>query len=55
VTAQDPKKISYNVLHNLGSIYDLTEEVIYRINDWDYEYTKEFFWQRNGTIFGTLF
>ena len=29
-TASDLNKLSYNFVHNLGSIYDLTEEGIYR-------------------------
>ena len=54
-TMTDWKKLLYNVTHNLGSVYDLTEELVYRIMDWDTEYKKEFFWSRTGTICGSLF
>jgi hypothetical protein len=32
-TASSLNKLTYNIAHNLGSIYDLTEEGIYRSKD----------------------
>lgn len=32
-TLSDPQKLLYNSVHNLGSIYDLTEESIWRSLD----------------------
>ncbi len=34
-TITDINKILYNIFHNLGKIYDLTEEAVYRIIDWE--------------------
>jgi len=34
-TLTDPMKLSYNFVHNLGSIYDLTEELVWRSADFE--------------------
>jgi len=51
----DAQKLLYNLTHNLGSIYDLVEEFIYRIQDFENEKMNNFFWSRSGTICGALF
>lgn len=54
-TVSDWKKLIYNLAHNLGNIYDLTEEIVFRLGDVENEYLKLFFWDRIGYVFGTLF
>lgn len=54
-TMSDAQKLLYNLTHNLGSIYDLVEEFIYRIQDFENEKMNNFFWSRSGTICGALF
>jgi hypothetical protein len=34
-TVSDIGKLGYNLVHNLGKIYDLIAELIYRCMDWD--------------------
>lgn len=55
-TMSDAKKLSYNVAHNLGNIYDLVEEGIKRSIKWDEGVwlTREY-WARMGFIFGANF
>ena len=48
-------KLLYNITHNLGSLYDLIEELTYRIMDWEEEKLNLFFWVRTGTIAGSIF
>lgn len=54
-TISDINKLGYNLAHNLGPIYDMTEEFVYRMIDAKEEYKAKFFWDRSGTILGTLF
>ena len=54
-TIGDWKKLLYNLAHNLGNIYDLTEELVYRMKDAEKDYLRLFFWDRTGFIVGTLF
>ena len=54
-TATDYKKLIYNFAHNLGSIYDLTEEAVYRFMDIENQYQTREFWIRLGLILGTNF
>ena len=55
-TMSDIRKLSYNVAHNLGNIYDLVEEGFKRSIDWDegVYYTRPY-WSRMGFIFGANF
>jgi len=54
-TATDANKVAYNLIHNLGMIYDLTEEGIYRSMDWEYNRYNYLYWRRMGFICGTNF
>lgn len=55
-TMSDFKKLSYNVAHNLGNIYDLTEEGIYRSMKWSQGiWLTRDYWARMGFIFGANF
>ena len=54
-TTSDFNKLLYNFTHNLGDIYDLTEEAIFRFYDFEYEGETHKFWQRMGYIFGANF
>lgn len=54
-TLTDANRLLFNLAHNLGAIYDLTEELIYRMSEAEQQYTEEIFWIRSGTIFGGLF
>jgi len=51
-TLKDINKVLYNSIHNLGNIYDLTEEGIKRMIDYETEYKTKIFWIRMGTILG---
>jgi len=53
-TVQDWHKLLYNLAHNLGNIYDLTEEFIWRIQTAEEHMEKLFFWDRCGFIVGSL-
>lgn len=44
----------YNIAHNLGNIYDLTEEMVYRFIDWETQIEKVFFWHRYGFAMGSI-
>mmetsp|Transcript_21876 Transcript_21876/g.33925 ORF Transcript_21876/g.33925 Transcript_21876/m.33925 type:complete len:198 (+) Transcript_21876:1156-1749(+) len=54
-TATDYQKLLYNLAHNLGSIYDLTEEAVYKIIDYQEQWDTRDFWARLGLILGTNF
>jgi len=54
-TLIDPNKLLYNLVHNLGSIYDLTEELIWRSADFEKQGNTRYFWMRLGYIFGSNF
>jgi len=54
-TLSDGNKLLYNFSHNLGSIYDLTEEAIYKIQSFDKDWESQEYWKRMGIIFGTNF
>jgi hypothetical protein len=54
-TAYDYQKLLYNVAHNLGSIYDLTEEMVYKIMNFNDLWDSKEYWQRMGLIMGTNF
>jgi hypothetical protein len=43
-TTSDFNKLLYNFTHNLGNIYDLTEEAIFRFYDFEYEGETHKFW-----------
>jgi hypothetical protein len=49
------EKMFYNVCHNLGNIYDLTEEGIKRTMDWSHNKLKISYWSRMGYIIGRDF
>jgi len=48
-------KLLYNMAHNLGSIYDLTEEAVYKIIDFSSLWDSKEYWARMGLILGTNF
>lgn len=54
-TALDWKKLLFNTLHNLGSIYDLGEETYFRIVDFENQGDTVEFWARMGFISGSIF
>ena len=54
-TISDFNKLLYNFTHNLGNIYDLTEEAVLRFYDFEDESQKMYFWKRMGFIFGRNF
>lgn len=54
-TGKDINKLTYNFAHNLGSIYDMTEEAIYRSADIEEVYDDVEYWARMGTIVGSNF
>jgi len=54
-TASDINKLSYNFAHNLGSIYDLSEEGIKRSLDIENQWDEEEYWARIGLIMGSNF
>jgi hypothetical protein len=54
-TGKDIKKLTYNFAHNLGNIYDMTEEGIYRSIDFEDNYDSVEYWARMGTIIGSNF
>jgi hypothetical protein len=54
-TISDFNKLLYNLTHNLGPIYDMVEEFVYRMMDAKEEWKRGFFWHRSGTILGSLF
>jgi hypothetical protein len=54
-TGKDINKLTYNFAHNLGNIYDLTEEGIIRSEDIKVVYDSVDYWGRMGTIIGTNF
>jgi len=47
-TLTDPNKLVYNFAHNLGSIYDMSEEGIYRSIDFKKNWNDTFYWDRMG-------
>ena len=49
-TGSDINKLAYNFAHNLGSIYDLTEEGIARSLDIENQWDTELYWARMGLI-----
>jgi hypothetical protein len=54
-TARSGSKLSYNFVHNLGSIYDLTEEAYFKIVNFRELWQTQEFWKRMGIIVGTNF
>jgi hypothetical protein len=54
-TGSDINKLSYNFAHNLGSIYDLSEEGIKRSLDIENQWDEEEYWARMGLIIGSNF
>lgn len=54
-TASDPMKLLYNFAHNLGSIYDVTEEGIHRSIDFEKNWNDTYYWSRMGHATGTVF
>lgn len=54
-TGKDIKKLGYNFAHNLGNIYDMTEEGIIRSIDFMDVYKEPEYWARMGTIIGSDF
>lgn len=54
-TGKDINKLTYNFAHNLGNIYDMTEEGIVRTGRITEVYTEVAYWARMGTIIGTNF
>lgn len=42
----------FNFCHNLGNIYDLTEEGIKRTVDWEHNWNDPEYWSRVGFILG---
>lgn len=48
-------KLLYNFAHNLGSIYDVTEEGIHRSIDFNKNWNDTYYWSRMGHISGTVF
>jgi len=53
-TLSDWNKLLFNLAHNLGNIYDLSEEFVYRMIDSPNEYQNPFFYQRVGFMSGAL-
>lgn len=54
-TISDFNKLLYNFTHNLGNIYDLSEEAIFRFYDIELEGESISYWKRMGFIFGKNF
>ena len=54
-TALNINKLFYNFLHNAGSMYDLSEEMYFRISDFENQGDTVSFWARLGFISGQLF
>lgn len=55
ITATAPKKIFFNLIRNLGSIYDSVEEIVYRCMDWEKQLNTLYFWKRVGFLGGSVF
>ena len=53
-TLKDGNKLLYNFAHNLGDIYDLSEEGIKRMIDYESEYVTKIFWVRMGAVTGAV-
>lgn len=49
------RKLTYNLAHNLGMIYDMTEEAIFMSLKLGDVYESTEFWARMGTIVGSNF
>ena len=47
--------VLYNFLHNLGSIYDLCEEMYYMIWDFEARWDSLWYWGRLGFLVGSNF
>ena len=45
----------YNFMHGAGRMYDLFEEMYFRIVDWETQLDTLIFWERMGEIGGELF
>ena len=45
----------YNFMHGAGRMYDLFEEMYFRIVDWETQLDTLIFWERMGEISGELF
>jgi hypothetical protein len=54
-TLSNGDRVVYNMVHNLGSIYDLTEEGYYKIVNFKDEWDSVEYWKRMGIIVGTNF
>jgi putative heme iron utilization protein len=54
-TGKSINKLTYNFAHNLGNIYDMTEEGIVRSTKIKQVYDDADYWGRMGTIVGTNF
>lgn len=54
-TASSLNKLTYNLAHNLGSIYDLTEEGIRRSYDIESQMYEQEYYARMGLILGANF
>lgn len=54
-TISDWNKVFYNLAHNLGMIYDMTEEFIYKSVNFKKLYKDNAYWQNLGFLIGSLF
>lgn len=54
-TGMDINKLTYNFAHNLGKIYDMSEEAIVRSWNITQNYDDIEYWARMGTIIGSNF
>ena len=54
-TLTNANKLLFNIVHNLGNIYDLIEEVVLRFKDRERQINSIGFWARMGYISGSLF
>lgn len=54
LTIRNWHKLLYNLTHNLGNVYDLMDELIWRIKNREEELEKIFFWDRTGFVIGSL-
>ena len=54
-TGKDWRKLTYNLAHNLGNIYDMTEEGIIRSIDFMEVWETPEYWARMGYIIGSDF
>jgi hypothetical protein len=53
-TLTDWHKLLFNLTHNLGNIYDLIEESVFRFKTSEDYVRRLFFWDRLGFLLGSL-